>query len=196
MKDRTERVDVGATVQRLPSPLHFGSGEREVSEWNHKIFGLHRAIAAEPLVVGATPDPQSIVVGGVDEQVLGAQFVGDHFPAMQIGDGKKRKEQKGALTFGYAAPELQTLYSSADTVDPRADLYSVGALMWRMYTGTDPARLADPVSNQFPTLPADRLPPGMEPELRDLVVRVLERDPERRFPSAQEMVKVLDRWVR
>ena len=38
---------------------------------------------------------------------------------MPVVDGKKRKETKGALTYGYAAPELQTLFSSTDRVDGR-----------------------------------------------------------------------------
>ncbi len=116
--------------------------------------------------------------------------------AMPVIDKKKRKEQKGALTYGYAAPELQTLFSSSDRVDGRADLYSAGALLWRIFARKDPTRLADPVTNQFPTLSPDELPAGIDPSLRDLIAKSLERDPERRFNTAAEMVVVLDRLVR
>ena len=114
---------------------------------------------------------------------------------MPVVDGKKRKETKGALTFGYAAPELQTLFTSVDTVDRRADLYSVGALLWRIYTGNDPVKRADPITNQFPVLDPEELPLRMHPDLRDLVTRALERDPDRRWSTAEEMITVLDRHV-
>ena len=115
---------------------------------------------------------------------------------MPVVDGKKRKETKGALTYGYAAPELQTLFTSVDRVDRRADLYSAGALLWRIYTGNDPAKIADPITNQFPVLSVDDLPLQMHPDLRDLIARALERDPDRRWNTAEEMVTVLDRHVK
>ena len=115
---------------------------------------------------------------------------------MPVVDGKKRKETKGALTYGYAAPELQTLFTSVDRVDRRADLYSAGALLWRIYTGQDPTALADPIRNPFPTLDPEELPPRLHPDLRELITRALERDPDRRWNTAAEMVEVLDRHVK
>jgi serine/threonine protein kinase len=113
--------------------------------------------------------------------------------AMPIVGGKKRKEQRGALTHGYAAPELAGLFTAADQVDGRADLYSVGAILWQVLTGKDPLTLAHPVHDPFPVLSPDELPAEVSGELRDLVARALERDPARRWASAAEMLTVLGR---
>ena len=131
--------------------------------------------------------PQNILVDECNRVTL-IDFGG----TMPVVDGKKRKEQKGALTYGYAAPELQTLFISQDKVDTRADLYAAGALLWHTYTGIDPARRADPISNQFPVLSPDELPRELDSSLRDLIAKALERDPERRWSNAKEMVSVLN----
>lgn len=111
---------------------------------------------------------------------------------MPVVNGKKRKEQKGALTHGYAAPELGAMFSSSDEVDGRADLYSAGAVLWRAFTGKDPMRLANPVTNPFPVLSPDELPPGINGALKDLIVKALERDVKKRWSSAKEMVITLN----
>ena len=110
---------------------------------------------------------------------------------MPVVDGKKRKEQKGALTHGYAAPELEFMFSSKDRVDGRADIYSAGALLWRAFTGKDPVRLADPLTNPFPLLSPAELPPKLPKQLRDTIARALDRDVDRRFSSAGELAEAL-----
>jgi serine/threonine protein kinase len=115
--------------------------------------------------------------------------------AMPVVNGKRRKEQRGALTHGYAAPELATLFTPADRVDGRADLYSAGAILWSCLTGKDPISLAHPINDPFPVLSPDELPSDLPGEIRDLVARALQRDPGRRWASAGEMIAVLDRHV-
>ncbi|MFQ5654414.1 MAG: serine/threonine protein kinase [Planctomycetota bacterium] len=134
--------------------------------------------------------PQNILV---DES--GRVTLVDFGGTMPVINGKKRKEQKGALTYGYAAPELETMFTSMDRVGIRADLYSVGALLWYLYSGRDPAALADPISNRFPILSAEELPRQTDAPLRNLVARALERDPKRRWGSAAEMIAILNQYV-
>ena len=112
--------------------------------------------------------------------------------AMPVVNGKKRKEQRGALTHGYAAPELASLSSSADRIDSRADLYSVGAVLWRAFTGKDPARMADPLKEPFPLLSPDELPKSVKGALKDLIAKAIERDVDQRWHSAHEMIRVLN----
>ena len=134
--------------------------------------------------------PQNILVDDSGRVTL-IDFGG----TMPIVNGRKRKEQKGALTYGYAAPECETLFTSIDRVDRRTDLYSAGAMLWGMYTGKNPARLADPISNRYPVLSVDELPSDVAPEIKDLIARALERDPEKRWRHAGEMVEILDRTL-
>jgi serine/threonine protein kinase len=111
--------------------------------------------------------------------------------AMPVVDGKKRKEQRGALTHGYAAPELATLFTAKDRVDWRADLYSAGAVLWRAFTGRDPMGLADPTVNPFPVLSPDELPNDLPGSLRDCIARAVAREVDERWQSAGEMAHCL-----
>jgi len=130
--------------------------------------------------------PENIIVN----DNLGMTLI-DFGGCMPVVDGKKRKEQKGALTHGYAAPELEFMFSSKDRVDGRADVYSAGALLFRAFTGKDPARMADPLINPFPLLSPAELPPKLHRPLREAIARALDRDVDRRFSSAGELADAL-----
>ncbi len=89
-------------------------------------------------------------------------------------------------TFAYASPEQIT----GGTVDPRSDLYSLGALLYRLCTGKrvfeaeTPHKLARMHVNQDPRPPRElipQLPEGVE----RLILRMLDKDPDRRPQSAR-----------
>jgi serine/threonine protein kinase len=107
-------------------------------------------------------------------------------------DGTYSKEQRGALTHGYAAPELGTMFSSQTDVDGRADVYSAGAVLWRAFSGRDPTRLACPTRDPFPVLDPSALPAELAALVKDIVVRALQRDPNDRFASAELMAEAID----
>lgn len=92
-----------------------------------------------------------------------------------------------AGTPGYMSPE-QIL---GRPVDARSDLFSLGIVLFRMVTGrlpfegTSKAALAAAVLHQEPKLPSSLpLPAG----LRELIGRLLEKQPDRRPASADEVV--------
>ncbi len=130
--------------------------------------------------------PENIIVDDQQRMTL-IDFGG----CMPVVDGKKRKEAKGALTHGYAAPELEFMFSSKDRVDGRADVYSAGALLWRVFTGKDPLRLADPLQNPFPVLSPDELPKELPRPLKDTISRALDRDVDQRYQSAAALAAAL-----
>ncbi|MEU6653197.1 serine/threonine-protein kinase [Streptomyces sp. NPDC046900] len=84
---------------------------------------------------------------------------------------------------GYAPPE-QTEPGSG--IDARADVYSLGALAYHLLTGTVPA---PPGRVQRP----DRLRPDLPPEVQRAVLRAMEPDRDRRWPTADAFADVLDR---
>ena len=94
----------------------------------------------------------------------------------------------------YMAPE-QLL---GEKVDPRSDLYAAGAVLYEMATGRRPwpqaqgARLIDAILHLLPLPPRDinaRLSPGLEA----VILKCLDKDPERRYQSARELLVDLER---
>lgn len=92
-------------------------------------------------------------------------------------------------TPGYAAPEQ---YLSRN-VDGRADLYALGVMIFEMITGRRPFPGNDPIQLATSVLrdEAPRMDAGglwVPPALEELVSRLLQRDPNRRPSSGDEML--------
>jgi serine/threonine-protein kinase len=93
----------------------------------------------------------------------------------------------------YMAPEQV----KGHRVDARTDLYALGALLYEMTTGKVPfqgdniytimnARLVgDPIAPR-------QLNPGIPPEVEEIILHAMERNPEDRYQSASEMKAELD----
>ncbi|MFZ5893657.1 MAG: protein kinase domain-containing protein [Myxococcota bacterium] len=105
---------------------------------------------------------------------------------------------RAGMVFGtpeYMSPE-QAL---GQTVDGRADLYSLGVILFEMLTGSRPFSSGSPVgilgqqlANPPPAL-AERTPGiSVPPAVEQLVHRLLDRDRDKRFSLASELVHALD----
>lgn len=97
-------------------------------------------------------------------------------------------------TFLFMAPE-QLQGGGADV---RSDLYSAGLVLYVMATGRHPFRegslaaLVEDVLHRAP-LPPRSLRPELSPRLQELILKCLEKDPERRYQSARELEVDLSR---
>jgi signal transduction histidine kinase/tRNA A-37 threonylcarbamoyl transferase component Bud32/tetratricopeptide (TPR) repeat protein len=96
-----------------------------------------------------------------------------------------------AGTFHYAAPEQTGLLKRP--VDARADLYALGAVLFEALVGHPPfqARHAAEVVRQHAALPAPdvrSLRPDISPCMGLVVARLLEKDPDDRYPSAESLL--------
>jgi response regulator RpfG family c-di-GMP phosphodiesterase len=97
-------------------------------------------------------------------------------------------------TVGYMAPEQAR---DPHGVDARADLWSLGATMYWALTGREPyPETGNPVRDlhrRFSTTadPVRQVRPEIPVEVSDLVARLMESDPEQRFPSARTVAAAL-----
>ncbi len=102
--------------------------------------------------------------------------------------------QAGAGTLPYMPPEqLQ-----GESVDARADIYTIGAVLYEMATDRRafpeelPSRVIDAILHHPPVAPR-ALNPRISPELERIILKCLDKDPGRRFQSAKELLVDLGR---
>jgi serine/threonine protein kinase/tetratricopeptide (TPR) repeat protein len=101
-----------------------------------------------------------------------------------------------AGTYPYMSPEQLR----GEAVDVRSDIYSFGVVLYEMVAGQRPfrdqipARLIDAVLNRPPMSPSS-LKPGISLGLENLILKALDKDPERRYQSARELRVDLQRLL-
>ncbi len=100
-----------------------------------------------------------------------------------------KQEEKGVTavgTMGYAPPEL-----FSGKVEPRSDIYSLGATMFHLLTGSDPQDnpllIFDFTKNPRPR----QVNPAISVEMERILMRCVEYKPEGRFRAASEMREAL-----
>jgi len=104
-------------------------------------------------------------------------------------EGSTRISSRGTRvgTSGYMAPEV--LRNGA--ADARSDLYSLGVVLYELLTGTLPVT-GRAEARDYQTLhesvdPPGRLRAGIPAELERVVLRLLEKEPEKRYASAADV---------
>jgi eukaryotic-like serine/threonine-protein kinase len=96
-------------------------------------------------------------------------------------------------TAQYLSPEQ----AQGRPVDARSDLYSIGIVLFELLTGRVPFDAESPVTVALmqvsePAPSAREFNPEVPPALDAVALRAMEKDPARRFPSADEFIAALD----
>jgi serine/threonine protein kinase len=158
------------------------------------LHGLHAAHEAkdengEPLmIVHRDVSPHNVLVGAD-----GISRVFDFGIAKAVGQQHSTREGQLKGKLPYMPPEQLR----GSPLDRRADLYSVGAVLWelltgrRLFDGDNEGAIVGQVLNQR-VEPPSRLAPQVPAALDEAVLTALSREPSRRFATARRMALALE----
>ncbi len=139
-------------------------------EYSHEQRVIHRDLKPENVMI--TPDGQVRVMD---------------FGLARI-EGQSRLTQDGLVagTAAYLAPEL----AIGETGDHRADLYAVGIILYELLCGRRPFSGDDPltvVSQHIhaPVVPPQHYNPNIPDDLQNIILKLLAKQPNDRYPSAR-----------
>jgi hypothetical protein len=137
--------------------------------------------------------------GNVLLDAAGQPHVTDFGLAKRLADGPGAT-QSGAIvgTPAYMAPEQARAERLLTTA---ADVYALGAILYELLSGRPPFRAATPLDTVLQVLDQEPAPPAAlnpkaDAELAAVALKCLEKDPNRRYPSAAALAEELEGWLR
>jgi eukaryotic-like serine/threonine-protein kinase len=155
----------------------------------HRAGIIHRDLKPENVFIAYDPNKGAAVVRLLDFGIA----------KMLDATGPSPKTRTGVVfgTPDYLSPEQAT---GDAPLDGRSDLFAVGVLLYELITGTRPFRAPTPVATAFrvvhaeaPTMSSAGVP--VDTKLESAVQRLLQKDPARRFPTAIDVIRELERVV-
>ena len=156
----------------------------------HRLGIVHRDIKPDNIVIMRQADGSDLV------KVLDFGIA----RLREAGGGAYTATQTGMVigTPQYISPE-QAAGKKADELDGRADLYSLGVALYEMLTGQLPFHADTPMGFLMQHLQAEVPPPReVRPDLNipdsasRLLAKLLEKDPDNRFQTAEEMIAAIE----
>ncbi len=158
----------------------------------HQLGITHRDIKPDNILLVAQPNGRELVKVldfGIAKVREGGIDVGGGYTATQTG--------MVVGTPQYISPE-QALGKHGEEIDGRADLYSLGIVIYEMLTGELPFQSDTPMGLlmahiQTPPVPPHQRKPalGIPPAISQVLMKALEKDPTQRFQTAGEMLEAL-----
>lgn len=175
-------ISGGDLLSRLRSAPEHRLDESTVTEWAVQIADvldyLHNR---QPPIIYRDLKPANVMIDGTSGRIMLIDFGIARWVAPQ------EKGVTAVGTMGYAPPEL-----FGGKVEPRSDIYSLGATMFHLLTGADPQEkpllIFDWSKNPRPR----QINPALSEEIERIIMRAVEYQPEDRYRSAAEMREVLN----
>ena len=182
----SEYISGDDLVSRMQSAASGRIDEKMVTEWAIQIGDALEYLHTQPQpIIYQNLKPKKVMIDDKKNRVM--------LVNSGIAHWMKQKE-KGLLgTMGYAPPEL-----FASRVEPRSDIYSLGATMFQLLTLVDPQD--DPLLVfDFTKNPKPRqIAPSISTEMEQILMRAVEHLPQNRFSAGElrdELARHLDRLI-
>lgn len=88
-----------------------------------------------------------------------------------------------------------------DGIDGRSDVYSLGAVLYEAAAGRPPFSgrstldILEKVVKHRPPAPRE-VEPSVDPGLEAVILRAMDKNPDRRYPTALALAEALEAWAR
>ena len=181
IEGRTLSRHVAENQPSLDSRLGLMIQIVEAVRYAHRCGVLHRDLKPDNILV--TPAGEvKLVDFGLAKLLQGASLAGT--------ESIERLTETGTVmgTLAYISPEQ----AQGQALDERSDLFSLGIIFYELLTGTAPFDRATPVHTVVSIInsPPKPVPPSaaLPNTLSALLLKLLGKDPEQRFQSAEELL--------
>ena len=182
-------ADAGDTaLAGLATPLAVDELIRLAGKLARTVAGMHRRG-----VLHRDITPANIVISGDGEPCLVDFALATSFAELRP-EFTHHTQIVGSLP--YVAPEQTG--RTGRSVDQRADLYALGATLYELATGAPPFGTGDPLRLTHDHLARVPVPPvelnaALSGPLSEIVMRLLEKEPDQRYQSAEGLAHDLGR---
>jgi len=156
----------------------------EAVEYAHQHNVLHRDLKPSNVLVGERDEPRVTDFGLAKKLTVDSALT---LSGQLLGSPNFMPPEQASSTQG--------------KVGPQSDVYGLGALLYHVVTGRPPfhaATLEETLHQVFEQEPvsARALNPGVPRDLDTICLKCLEKDPQRRYPTAQAVAEELGRFLR
>jgi len=186
----------------LPAPraARYVRAIAEAIEVAHRRGILHRDLKPSNVLIDQDDQPRVTDFGLAKQFVVPASAGSEATEPAKAGTTSELTVTGHPIgSPGFMPPEQAR--GKRDAIGPHSDIYSLGALLYHLLTGRAPfaaetieATLAQLLSEE--PVPPRRLNPDTPADLETICLRCLEKEPARRYGSAQEMADDLGRFER